>query len=189
VPYSIELRFDDALTEAVALWSEAVTELTGLPHGVAEPHVSLAVYDERGAVDPAELVAALDRLGRRHAPTPVTFASLGVFPTEERVLFLAPVVTPQLLALHHAWHSLSAALRPRCRPYYWPGNWVPHCTIAMFLPLPDLLRALEQLAGRWKPLGGEVRHVALVEDAALTVQERPFAGQVSRRAAPLRAWP
>jgi 2'-5' RNA ligase len=180
VPYSIELRFDDALTEAIALWSETVARLAGLPHAVAQPHLSLAVYDEREAVDPARLVAALDRLAPRHAPTPVTFASVGVFPTEERVLFLAPVVTPPLLALHHVYHSLTAELRPRCRPHYLPGNWVPHCTLAMFLPLPALLRGLEQLAGQWTPLSGEVRHVALVEDAAITVRERPFARQLSR---------
>ena len=180
MPYSIELRFDDALTEAIALRSEAITELTGLPHGVAEPHVSLAVYDDRAAVEPAKLVAALDRLALRHAPTPVTFASLGVFPTEERVLFLAPVVAPPLLAVHHVFHSLTAALRPLCRPYYLPGSWVPHCTLAMLLPLPALLKALEQLAGQWTPLSGELRHVALVEDAAITVQERPFARPVSR---------
>ena len=180
MPYSIELRFDDALTEAVARWSEAVAALVGLPCGVVEPHVSLAVYDDRAAVDPDKLVAALDRLAPRHAPTPVTFASVGVFPTEERVLFLAPVVSPRLLALHHAYHSLTAELRPRCREHYLPGNWVPHCTLAMLLPLPELLRALEQLAGQWTPLSGEVRHVALVEDPAITVQERPFARQLSR---------
>jgi 2'-5' RNA ligase len=188
MPYSVELRFDDALTEAVALRSQAAAELAGVPHGVAEPHVSLAVYDERDAVDPDKLVAALDRLAPRHAPTPVTFASAGVFPTEERVLFLAPVVTPQLLALHHAYHSLAAELRPWCRPHYLPGNWVPHCTLAMFLPLPALLTALEQLAGRWTPLGGEVRHIALVEDLAITIQERPLGHEISRRAAPPRAW-
>ena len=85
MPYSIELRFDDALTEAIALWSEAVAELAGLPHGVAEPHVSLAVYNEREAVDPDKLVAALDRLAPRHAPTPATFASAGVFPTAQPI--------------------------------------------------------------------------------------------------------
>jgi 2'-5' RNA ligase len=187
VPYSIELRFDDALTEAIALLSQAAAELAGLPHGVAEPHLSLAVYDERDTVDPTRLAAALDRLAARHAPPPLSFASVGVFPTEERVLFLAPVVSPQLLALHHAYHSLTAELRPRCRSYYWPGKWVPHCTLAMFLPLPALLGALEQLAGRWTPLGGEVRHVALVENGAITVQERPLAGELSRRAGPPRA--
>jgi 2'-5' RNA ligase len=174
VPYSIELRFDDALTEAIALWSEAIAERAELAHGVAEPHLSLAVYDDREGVDPDKLVGALDRLAPRYPPTPVTFASAGVFPTEERVLFLAPVVTPQLLTLHHAYHSLTAALRPLCRSHYLPGRWVPHCTLAMFLPLPALLGGLEQLAGRWTPLSGEIRHVALVEDPAITVQERPF---------------
>jgi hypothetical protein len=44
----------------------------------------------------------------------------------------------------------------------------------MFLPLPALLRGLAQLAGEWTPQSGEVLHVALVEDPAITVQERPF---------------
>lgn len=174
MPYSIELRFDDALAEALARRSEAIAAVTGLAHGVAEPHLSLAVYDQREAVEPERLVAALDRLAPRHAPMPVTFASIGVFPTEEQVLFLAPVVAPALLTLHRAYHSLTAELRPLCRPHYLPGNWVPHCTLAMFLPPPALLRGLEQLAAQWSPLEGEVRHIALVEDPAITVQERPF---------------
>ena len=124
--------------------------------------MSLAVYDDEDQVDAAvasDLVAALAARGAR---SETAFASLGVFPTKENVLFLAPVVTPTLLDLHAAFHAMAQRLRATCRPYYLSGRWVPHCTLSMQGPIAGVHDGLGHLARNWRPLRGTLRSVVLI---------------------------
>ena len=180
MPYAVELRFDEDLAERVrGLWRalDAIGAGSFGPGGAPVPHLSLAVYDDEDEVDEAaasDLVAALAAQG---APVEVAFASLGVFPTEENVLFLAPVVTPALLDLHARYHAVARRLGAACRPYYLPGRWVPHCTLSMQGPIAGVQDALGHLAARWMPLRGTIRTAALIQvPPLLALAEHPLAG-------------
>ena len=187
--YAVELRFDEDLAERVrALW-QALEQIgvgsfgTG---GSPVPHLSLAVYDDEAEVDAAAAGDLVAELAARGARSEIAFASLGVFPTEENVLFLAPVVTPALLDLHAAYHAMAPRLEATCRPYYLPGRWVPHCTLSMQGPLAGVQDGLGHLAARWTPLCGTLRSLALIRVPPLaTIVEHTL----SRQDGPIPAKP
>lgn len=165
MPYAVELRFDEDLARRVrALWRALVEIGAGSfgPGGEPVPHLSLAVYDDEDEVDAAAASDLVAELAARGARSEIAFASLGVFPTEENVLFLAPVVTPTLLDLHAAYHAMAQHLGATCRPYYLPGRWVPHCTLSMQGSIAGVQDGLGHLAARWTPLCGTLRSVALI---------------------------
>lgn len=181
MPYSIELRFDHALSARIVQVQRALAQrgLRLMPQAAAAPHVSLAVYDERG-LDPAPLAAMTERFAAKNEPLPISFASLGVFPGEERVLFLAPAPSRALLDVHAAWHALVADLAGNCWSYYRPGHWVPHCTLCTALPASDLARAIAHLAEQWTPLGGTLCTLALIRAQPVEVlDERPLSGRAA----------
>ena len=61
------------------------------------------------------------------------------------MVFLAPVVTRELLELHIRLHRMPPVVAGTRREYYLPGRWVPHCTIAEGLE-PDDIRTTVELA-------------------------------------------
>lgn len=151
---AVELRFDAGAERAVRGVWEAVRAATGsglLFDLETRPHVSLAADPEgvRGPLD-----GALARF--RAAPIPFALASAGMFPGDEGVVFLAPVVDEPLLRMHRAWHSLA----PGGLAHYAPGAWVPHCTVG--LRLPDVAPALAA-ARALLPIRGRYESIALVE--------------------------
>lgn len=200
MPYSVELRFDPDLTRRVrALWQslEEIGAGSFGPGGEPVPHISLAVYDDEDRVDEAAASGLVERLVATRGPIEITFAGFGVFPTEENVLFLAPVVTSTLLDLHASYHAMADDLSASCRAYYLPGRWVPHCTLSMLGSLAGVQDGLGHLATAWAPLRGTVRSVALIRVPPLvTIAEHLLAGEadpesaaLSHRSGRRRAWP
>ena len=179
MPYAVELRFDPDLTERVrGLW-RALAEIGAASFGeggAPVPHLSLAVYDDEAEVDEATARDLVAELAAARASLAVAFAGLGVFPTEENVLFLAPVVTPPLLELHATYHAMAQRLRATCRSHYLPGRWVPHCTVSMQGTMAGVQEAVGHLAAGWTPLCGTIRTVALIRVPPLvTLAEHPLA--------------
>lgn len=85
------------------------------------PHLTLAVVGEDlEKIDRAALALP--------APRALRITHLGLFTTPEMVLFLAPLVTPELL---EAQRRAVAALDGCTLLEHWrPGAWVPHVTLA-----------------------------------------------------------
>ena len=138
--YAIEMTFD-AETEKRhrALW-RALAE-AGISSSMVDlggrPHVSLAVLEH---ADAAAVSALTEAWAAGTPPFTIRFGSVGAFPGEEGVVFIAPVVTGELLALHARCHALLAEAGLESWPYYLPDAWVPHCTAAVLLP-PDKVGA------------------------------------------------
>ena len=151
--YAIELLFDKETEAAVQEVWEAVANATDssflLDIG-ARPHVSLAVYEE------ADLASTLEAFGARSLP--VQLASAGAFPGKEGAVFLAPVVTPDLLDLHRRWHEEA----PGSAPLYAPGAWVPHATVGILLP-DDAVKEALAVARAGLPLQGCFESAVLIE--------------------------
>ena len=155
VHYAVELLFDPEAEAAVReVWRD-VASRTGssvLFDLAGQPHVTLAVHDERDGPQ-------LDRAVRafRAPATAFCLGSAGAFPGDEGAAFLAPVVTDALLALHRRWHAAS----PGSHAYYRPGQWVPHCTVGVLLEGPALSEALE-IARCALPIRGHFAEIALI---------------------------
>jgi 2'-5' RNA ligase len=125
-----------------------------------QPHISLAVCE---VLDPALLRGPLQRFAETTRPLSLELSSLGTFPTTEGVVFLAPVVTQELLEVHHGFHGLLQDLGIESAEYYRPGNWVPHCTVALDVA-PDQLGAAMELCLRSEAFGpAELNEIGMIE--------------------------
>lgn len=152
--FVVELFFDRAAEVAVrAIWAELADLIPdGVPPAGARPHVSLSVYDR---VDVAAFSDRLAAFAAERAAVEVEVASWGVVAVAEPVVFLAPVVTRDLLALHGDFHRRFARLGTPW-PYYRPGNWVPHCTLAMGFDADLLPRIAEACHRVVRPIRGRL---------------------------------
>jgi 2'-5' RNA ligase len=132
--FAIELYFDPVSEACIkGLWetlARGSISSTLLDSG-ARPHISLAVLEDPDLIPLGEELRAFTR---NLSPLSVKLTAVGTFPTLEGVVFLAPVVTLELLSMHQELHRRLAALGLSVNGYYLPGHWIPHCTAAMGLP-------------------------------------------------------
>ena len=130
MPYAVMLFFDEESTVRLENIREAL-RLRGVEvDEAAKPHISLAIYHD---LDVADLRVRLEKFARTCPPEPLRFGSIGVFPADPPVVFLAPIVSCDLLDLHARFHAHFADYASEEWDYYRPGVWVPHCTLALQL--------------------------------------------------------
>jgi hypothetical protein len=160
--YSIGAFFDiQTETEIRRVWKIMADS------GIAEylyqsdnrPHITLTIFDD---LDLDRTSAMLCNLAGEYTRIPVSFQSISIFPNSNAV-FLAPLVTPQLVKFQESVHKalISFANLPDY-PYYLPGQWIPHCSIANYMPpenlIPAVQKAIETLS---LPITGWITEVGL----------------------------
>src|SRR5262245_50159042 len=127
------------------------------------PHLSLG-GGYGASSSRADLFATLEQFAAGIRQLPIRVGSLGIFRNIQGFsIFLAPVVTSQLLDLHQQFHAAFASYRHECVPYYLPGAWVPHIALAVHLDGVGLTSALDLCASKWSPFTACLHTVALVE--------------------------
>ena len=162
--YAIELFYDDASERAVRdIWDGLGAALgkPSLSELGARPHVSLAVYGD--GLDTNGFPERLLEFARSIDPFDFMLSSLGTFPGQEGVVFLAPVVTRRLLAVHARFHEVFSKHENAGMSYYLPGNWVPHCTVAIDLSAAEVTAALAHCRKAFQPISGRFQEIGLVE--------------------------
>ena len=125
-----------------------------------EPHLTLGMWNGKAPPDfPDALLRFTAELGRMR----LLFSSAGVFPTRDGVIFLAPVVTFDLLALHTRFHRtvVPAGLEPN--RHYLPGAWVPHCTLGVALADWEMHAAMDIAREPPMPFEGTLESIGIVE--------------------------
>jgi 2'-5' RNA ligase len=168
MPFAVELFLDPTSASTVRrLWRDLAEADTApappadaMIAAGARPHITL------GACERLDVAACETYLAGFAATTPaptVGFASLGVFPTEPMVVFLAPVVTADLLAIHDGFHRWFRELAGEPWGHYLPGRWVPHCTLALDLPLTAVPAVAERCLRAPLPSEARLLEVGLVE--------------------------
>jgi 2'-5' RNA ligase len=78
------------------------------------------------------------------------------------VLFLGPVVTEELLALHRHFHDAFASFAGSCGEHYRPGLWVPHVTLAINAEIAALQKAIAEVAEHWTPASMQLDAIRLI---------------------------
>ena len=163
MPHAVELLLNNEAESAIQAVFERLNEC-GISSAMldleAKPHVSLAVY---GALEVGAFLPAAEAFFSRVEPVDVRFSSVGSFPGEEGVVFLAPVMTRELLTLHEAFHEQMAAYGAGCRENYRVGLWVPHCTVGFNVPHRKLGEALALVRAEAIPLTGRIERAGLLE--------------------------
>ena len=160
MPYAIELALDAAAAAAIRrLWGELeAVGITYMARSGARPHVSLGIWE---TLDRAAFEAELAAFATETAPLPITFASVGLFPSV--AVFLAPTPTSALLDLHVGFHRRLGQHGEAPWDHYRPGVWVPHCTLAMDLANDQFGTALEIARRAPLPLECLLVEVGIVE--------------------------
>ena len=141
--YAVELNLSTgSAARVVTLWKRFAEEsISSVMLDVgAKPHISLASFED---LDPLALQDDLRHFAATTKPLLVALSSVGAFPTSEGVVFLAPVVTRELLDVHERFQGLLGSTGAGCLGYWWPGRWVPHCTVATEITPDKLGRAIE----------------------------------------------
>ena len=156
--YALELFFDSESEARVRSYWQAVD--SSLPRLQSTPHVTIGCFSDSPLEQANE---ALRCAAEDIAPFPLCFAALGMFTTPEHVLYLAPIVTQELLNLHTRLHEAFAFCDSANFWYYHPGNWVPHCTISAAQNAEELARAAQVLAREHRPFTAQVTRLAWVE--------------------------
>lgn len=164
--YSIELYLAEPEAGLIRqIWRNlAEIGLNSMPNNGSRPHVTLAVFEE---VNRAVMIEQLDHFFEDQILQPISFEVLGFFPFS-RVLHVTPTVTPWLLDLHIAFHQAVAGLVTKPNPYYLPGRWVPHCTLAFDIPPEQIAEAFSRVAKHWPAISGHFDEVGLVKPSKIT---------------------
>jgi 2'-5' RNA ligase len=148
LPYSIGVYFDaESEAKIRALWKKlAEKNLADYLHNTeSRPHLTLAIYEDLELFKAHEILTAISE---NHAPIPLSFEYVGVFPTT-RGTFLGPVVTESLLELHR---QVNGNINPHAKlpeiPYYLPEQWVPHCGVAIEVEtknIPEIIQTTSEM--------------------------------------------
>ena len=140
--YAVEMYFDPAGERQIGNLIDQLSSrgIRSSRPAASRPHVSLAVFDQ---VDLERMSVALRKFARECSALRLYLASIGRFPSDEGVVFLAPVVHRELLELHAKLHRMPSVVAGTRREYYLAGRWVPHCTIAEGLTPADICITLK----------------------------------------------
>ncbi len=131
---AVELVFDPEAARRLTVLQDRLAAIYGgskITELGVKPHLSLNLFPDG---EPAFLCDELEELARRFNPFPVQLDSVESFPTAEGVVYLAPDPNAELQAVHRRFHARLAAHGEPGHPYYRPGRWVPHCTVASEVP-------------------------------------------------------
>lgn len=130
-----------------------------LPKGF-RPHLTLTGFE-----DPPTnyFIDSLKRFAIETPPIPISLAAVGAFPTDDGVVYLAPVVTNDLLALHQNFYRILDNSGIKGNPHFTPGNWIPHCSIAYGLNPKDTGYAIEIILDEELPISGELITMGLTK--------------------------
>ena len=163
MPFAVEMFFDESADKRVReVWDElAQANLTSSQiDGGYRPHVTLGVFE--GYTSP-KFEDGLRFFTEERGEFPIKFDYLGVFPRTEGVVYFGAVVTGQLLSIHGEFTRHFAPLMMGIRPYYLPGSWVPHCTLAYGLSLAAIPAVVEVCSRSILPIIAQVKEIGLVE--------------------------
>lgn len=176
MPFAIELYFDEVAEAAVRHIWQAIADAgfkSPMQDAGYRPHISLAVYDD-DALDLDGLQQTLKSFVGTLPPFFVDLSNIGIFPTNEGIIFLGATVTQTLQRIHADFHAAFAEFAGDLRPYYQVNHWVPHCTLAYGLS-PDEIAAILLLG--WQaplPLRAQACQIGIAQVSPMSCE---FIGQ------------
>lgn len=160
--YSIELHFDEKSDLIIRdLWKKLRERgITAFMYEYgAFPHIALAVFND---INILEIERRIEKSIENESMFSLKMSSLGVFPSNDSVLFLSPAASINLMNYHLKLHEELKDIKEKW-DYYLPGSWVPHCTLGMDIPKSKIHDALDTIIEDYEPFEVKVEIVQLVE--------------------------
>jgi hypothetical protein len=162
MPLAVEIYFDTTAEREIG---EIWRQLRGLglrtppACGALRPCIRLAAYDDDIRKD--ALLADMERFTDDVSAFSVDLSYIGTFATDERLLFLGPTVTEQLLGLHRRFHMRFGRYAGQQWGYHAVGHWVPYCALAHDVSDAQIKAAWNVLKNLRLPLRCDVREIGL----------------------------
>ena len=161
--YAVLLYFDKQTEQSILNLRHALIE-QGFPSTLDKagdrPHISLAGFSN---VDSDILISLVQEYANSIESFSIQLSSIGIFPTDENVLFLSPTPTLQLLTYHQEFHRRLVKSKLISSPYYVPENWTPHCSVEMNIPDEQFPKAIEFCRKAFKPVIGQFQEIGVIE--------------------------
>ena len=89
--------------------------------------------------------------------------SIGSFQTDEGVLFIAPIMTKELLDNHSLFYSILKEFGIETKGFYLPDRWIPHCTLDIYLKEKELSSKFSLLQHEKIPKKIRIEEVGIVK--------------------------
>lgn len=122
------------------------------------PHITLAELDTD---DTGRVIRILEQVAGRTASISLGFSSFGMFPGEQGVLYLTPVIHAILLQLHRKIHNELESTDLAFSNLYQPENWIPHCTLGLDFSPEEIGQAYAWLLSQTMPILTQATHLVL----------------------------
>lgn len=105
-------------------------------HDENKPHITLATVHSKS--DPEKIREVTAEFARTLAPFNITFHSVAQFATSQNAIYLAPLLSDNMLNMYQRFHDSLTAAGLETGFYYRRGTWTPHTTITMKGPSQDI---------------------------------------------------
>lgn len=127
---AIQLVFDDE-DQVLINRLRTILAKNGV-HDEAVPinHISLADIEINDNQLPV-IKSILEQFSKTNKTLPLVLTFAGTFMTKENVIFLAPIITSELIRYNDELVNILLKNNIRCGKYYIKDNWQPHCTISI----------------------------------------------------------
>jgi 2'-5' RNA ligase len=159
--FAIVLDLDDLAAAGVRQLIRRLAPVAAPAAANVPPHVTLAACRN---LDVEAFRAWLAEIATRTPVVATTLASLGVFPGEGGVIFLAPTISRRLVELQ--LQMLSHLQEPgevEIEPYWLPGQWMPHCTLATGIPRERMATALGLVYEVLRPISASLTRLSVFD--------------------------
>ncbi|WP_105616109.1 2'-5' RNA ligase family protein [Vallitalea okinawensis] len=163
--YAVELYFDEDSEKIIkdiwqVLYEKNVSKF--MYESNSRPHITLAVYND-SLTDLITFQKYVETFASGLRLFELNLSHIGIFNTDEGVVFLGPKVSEGLLLIHKRFHEAMKAYEEYVWPYYQPNLWEPHCTLAIDLSKPDVLKCIEIMSKDFKPMIVRIEKVGLIK--------------------------
>lgn len=163
--YAVELYFDKVSEEIIksmwkVLYDKGISEF--MYESNSKPHISLAVYNDKLNNFEA-FINKVRTLSEDIKSFELNLSNIGMFNTDEGVVFLSPKVTRDLLDIHEKFHDSMKDFSEYEWGYYQPDQWIPHCTMGIDLNQDKLLECIEVISSIFKPIKITVEKIGIIK--------------------------
>ncbi|MFZ5352296.1 MAG: 2'-5' RNA ligase family protein [Bacillota bacterium] len=124
------------------------------------PHVSLAAFDYENK---EEIINRARQFAKTIKKFTMTFSSIGCFPGDAGIVYLAPKATIDLLHMHESFYSFYGDADFRPNRLYMPKLLVPHCTMTYNIDRENTLKAIDVLLDELQPFEAVVSSIGFAE--------------------------
>jgi len=131
MPYAVVLYLDSKKSKPILqviheLAQENIAPYMQVHH--LQPHMTLAIYED---LDCQTCESKISGLAGKIRGFDLNFSFLGIFHSANPVVFIGPTISKELLDIHTQLHWTLKDDAHQSWELYKPGQWVPHCSLAV----------------------------------------------------------